>query len=148
MTETATSQADAPESELIAYVVCGLNEIPSRRARGFQLVIVDEKGEEKPLPIIVVRWGKQVFGYLNICPHDHVNLDWERNQFLDSNGLRLMCGKHGSTFEIGTGACVDGPCLGDGLTPVALRVIDDEICILGVTLAEQPEDDEEPPPEG
>ena len=29
-----------------------------------------------------------------------------------------------------------------------LRVIDDEICILGVTLAEQPEDDEEPPPEG
>jgi nitrite reductase/ring-hydroxylating ferredoxin subunit len=148
MIETATSQADAPESELIAYVVCGLNEIPSRRARGFQLVIVDEKGEEKPLPIIVVRWGKQVFGYLNICPHDHVNLDWERNQFLDSNGLRLMCGKHGSTFEIGTGACVDGPCLGEGLTPVALRVIDDEICILGVTLAEQPEDDEEPPPEG
>jgi len=27
-------------------------------------------------------------------------------------------------------------------------VIDDEIFILGVTLAEQPEDDEEPPPEG
>ena len=141
MTEAAAPQADAPESELIAYVVCGLNDIPSRRARGFHLVILDENGQEKPLPIIVVRWGKQVFGYLNICPHDGVNLDWERNQFLDPNGLRLMCGKHGSTFEIGTGACTDGPCLGRGLTPVALRVIDDDICIFGVTLAEESESD-------
>lgn len=145
MTEVAESQESSAGSELIAYVVCGLNDIPSRRARGFHLVIVDENGEEKPLPIIIVRWGKQVFGYLNICPHDGVNLDWERNQFLDSNGLRLMCGKHGATFEIGTGACVDGPCLGNGLTPVALKVIDDDICILGVTLAEETESEEETP---
>lgn len=147
MTEVAASQESSAESELIAYVVCGLNDIPSRRARGFHLVIVDENGEEKPLPIIIVRWGKQVFGYLNICPHDGVNLDWERNQFLDSNGLRLMCGKHGATFEIGTGACVDGPCLGNGLTPVALRVIDDDICIMGVTLAEEAESEEEETPD-
>jgi nitrite reductase/ring-hydroxylating ferredoxin subunit len=147
MTEVAESQESSAESELIAYVVCGLNDIPSRRARGFHLVIIDEKGEEKPLPIIIVRWGKQVFGYLNICPHDGVNLDWERNQFLDPNGLRLMCGKHGATFEIGTGACVDGPCLGNGLTPVALKVIDDDICILGVTLAEETESEEEGTPD-
>ena len=123
----------------IAYAICSINDIPSRRAMGFQLMIVDEDGTKRPWPIIVVRWGKQVFGYVNQCPHDKVNLDWERNQFLDPNGLRIMCGKHGSLFEIGTGACVDGPCKGDSLTPVALALLDDDICVTGVTLVEDDE---------
>jgi nitrite reductase/ring-hydroxylating ferredoxin subunit len=137
MMDTAALGETGPETEAIPYVICSLNDIPSRRARGFNLLVLDENGKEKPLPIIIVRWGKQVFGYLNRCPHDGVNLDWERNQFLDPNGLRLMCGKHGAAFEIGTGNCVDGPCLGDGLTPVAVTVIDNDICIVGVTLAEE-----------
>ena len=120
----------------VAYAICGLNEIPSQKARGFQLMIVAEDGSYKPWPIIVVRWGRQVFGYLNRCPHDGVNLDWERNQFLDQNGIRLMCGKHGATFELGTGNCVDGPCKGKSLTSVALAVLDNDICVTGVTLVE------------
>jgi len=70
----------------VAYAICGLNGIPSQRAKGFQLMIVSEDGSHRPWPIIVVRWGRQVFGYVNRCPHDGVNLDWERNQFLDPNG--------------------------------------------------------------
>jgi nitrite reductase/ring-hydroxylating ferredoxin subunit len=120
----------------LAYAICAMNEIPSQRAKGFQLMIVAEDGSHRPFPIIVVRWGRQVFGYLNKCPHDGVNLDWERNQFLDPNGIRLMCGKHGALFELGTGNCVDGPCKGRSLTPVALSVIDDDICVTGVTLVE------------
>lgn len=120
----------------VAYAICSLNDIPSKRAQGFQLMVVAEDGSPRPWPIIVVRWGRQVFGYLNRCPHDGVNLDWERNQFLDSNGTRLICGKHGALFELGTGICVDGPCKGQGLTPVALSVIDDDICVTGVTLVE------------
>ncbi len=125
--------------EHVAYAICRMNEIPSQKARGFQLMIVDEEGRQKPFPIIVVRWGRQVFGYVNKCPHDGVNLDWERNQFLDPNGLRLMCGKHGALFELGTGNCVDGPCKGRSLTPVALAVLDDDICVTGVTLVEDEE---------
>ena len=128
----------------VAYAICSLNDIPSKRAHGFHLMVVAEDGSPRPWPIIVVRWGRQVFGYLNRCPHDGVNLDWERNQFLDSNGTRLICGKHGSLFELGTGICVDGPCNGQGLTPVALSVIDDDICVTGVTLVE---DDEVTPEE-
>ena len=123
----------------IAYAICSINDIPSRRALGFQLMIVDEDGAKRPWPIIVVRWGKQVFGYVNECPHDKVNLDWERNQFLDPNGFRIMCGKHGSLFEIGTGTCVDGPCKGESLTPVVLTLLDDDICVTGVTLVEDDE---------
>ena len=103
------------------------------------MMIVDEGGRQRPWPIVVVRWGKQVFGYLNKCPHDGVNLDWERNQFLDPNGIRLMCGKHGAVFELGTGVCLDGPCKGRSLTPVTLAVLDNDICVTGVTLVEEAE---------
>jgi nitrite reductase/ring-hydroxylating ferredoxin subunit len=123
----------------VAYVVCSMSDIPSQKARGFHLVRVEDDGARRPWPIIVVRWGRQVFGYLNKCPHDGVNLDWERNQFLDPNGIRLMCGKHGSLFELGTGQCVDGPCKGRALTPVALSILDGDICVTGVTLVEDEE---------
>ena len=123
----------------VAYAICSMSDIPSQKARGFQLMIVGEDGTPRPWSIIVVRWGRQVFGYVNKCPHDGVNLDWERNQFLDPNGVRLMCGKHGALFELGTGICVDGPCKGRGLTPVALTVLDNDICVTGVTLVEDEE---------
>ncbi|MFQ3451987.1 Rieske 2Fe-2S domain-containing protein [Bradyrhizobium sp. UFLA01-814] len=119
------------------YVICGFNDIPSRRAMGFHLMIVGDDGKHRPWSIIVVRWGKKVLGYLNKCPHNDVNLDWERNEFLDPSGIRLMCGKHGSTFELGTGRCVDGPCKGRELTPVALTVLDGDICVIGVRLVEE-----------
>ena len=128
----------------VVYAICGMSDIPSQTARGFNLVRVEDDGTQRPWHIVVVRWGRQVFGYVNKCPHDGVNLDWERNQFLDPNGLRLMCGKHGSSFEIGTGRCVDGPCKGSGLTKVSLVVLDGDICVTGVTLVE----DEETLPEG
>ncbi len=120
----------------VAYAICRMSEIPSQKARGFHLMIVGDDGSPRPWPIIVVRWGRQVFGYVNKCPHDGVNLDWERNQFLDPNGIRLMCGKHGALFELGTGNCIDGPCKGRSLTPVALAILDDDICVVGVRLVE------------
>ena len=122
------------------FVICELADIPSRRAVGVNLMRLDGDNGPVPWPIIIVRWGKQVFGYVNRCPHDGVNLDWERDQFLDPNGLRIMCGKHGAMFEIGTGDCIEGPCVGRGLEPVALVVLDGDICVVGVPLAE-----DEPP---
>jgi nitrite reductase/ring-hydroxylating ferredoxin subunit len=124
----------------IAYIICRMSDIPSQKARGFHLVRLDDDGRERSWPIIVVRWGRQVFGYVNKCPHDGINLDWERNQFLDPNGIRLMCGKHGALFELGTGICVEGPCKGQGLEPISLSIIDNDICVSGVRLAEEAED--------
>ncbi|MCA1384270.1 MULTISPECIES: Rieske 2Fe-2S domain-containing protein [unclassified Bradyrhizobium] len=118
------------------YAICGFNDIPSRQAMGFHLMVVEDDGNHRPWSIIVVRWGKKVLGYVNKCPHNSVKLDWEQNQFLDPCGIRLMCGKHGSTFELGTGRCVEGPCQGRALTPIALAVLDGDICVLGVRLVE------------
>jgi nitrite reductase/ring-hydroxylating ferredoxin subunit len=119
-----------------AYAICAMNDIPSQRARGFVLSRIDDQGKEQPFSIIVIRWGRQVFGYVNKCPHDGVHLDWERNQFLDPNGIRLMCGKHGALFELGTGTCIEGPCKGRSLQPVPLTILDGDICVIGLQLAE------------
>lgn len=123
----------------IAYAICSMSDIPSRKARGFHLMRVEEDGTKRRWWIVVIRWGGQVFGYVNKCPHDGVNLDWERNQFFDTNGMRLLCGKHGALFELGTGICVEGPCKGRSLTPVALTILDNDICVTGVTLVEEDE---------
>jgi nitrite reductase/ring-hydroxylating ferredoxin subunit len=132
-------------AENIAYAICSMSDIPSQKARGFHLVRVEEDGSARPWQIVVVRWGRQVFGYVNKCPHDGVNLDWERNQFFDPNGIRLMCGKHGALFELGTGMCIEGPCKGRSLQPVALSVLDNDICVTGVTLQEEEEEEEAAP---
>jgi nitrite reductase/ring-hydroxylating ferredoxin subunit len=137
MTVEAQARADA-----VPYVVCSLNDIPSQKAYGFNLMRLDEAGQVRPLPIVIVRWGRRVFGYVNRCPHHGVKLDWERNTFLDpSYGTRLMCGKHGALFDFASGECVEGPCRGESLEPVALAVLDDDICITGVTLVEDDEED-------
>lgn len=119
------------------YAVCGVNDIPNRRAKGFQLLRRTPDGAAKAWSIFIVRWGTRVFGYVNQCPHHEVNLDWERNQFLDPDGLRLMCGKHGALFEIGSGRCVSGPCTGQTLEAVTVRIVDGDLCVSGVELIEE-----------
>jgi hypothetical protein len=39
-------------------------------------------------------------------------------------------------FEIETGLCVAGPCRDQSLEPVALAVIDGEVCVCGIELEE------------
>ena len=120
----------------VAYAICATSDIPNRRGKAFSLLRVDENKVETPWHIFIVRWDKKVFGYVNRCPHDGVNLDWEANQFLDQGTRRIVCGKHGSLFELATGKCIEGPCEGQSLEAVSLTVMDGDICVTGVTLAE------------
>lgn len=124
-------------SDAEPFVICRLQDLPSRRAFGFHLLRVTPEGVRTPWPIVIVRWGRHVFGYVNQCPHGGSKLDWERNQFLDESGQRLMCGKHGATFDLTTGEGIDGPCRGRSLTPVALALLDGDVCVVGEPLAEE-----------
>ena len=40
---------------------------------------------------------------------------------------------------LGTGICVDGACKGLSLTRVVLTVLEDDVCVTGVTLVEEEE---------
>jgi len=123
------------------FAICGLDDIPNRRARPFVLARRGADGQVAAWPIFILRWGKNVRAYENRCPHQDSNLDWEQGEFFDSEGIRIQCGKHGALFDMGSGECVEGPCMGQGLTPIECVIDDGEICLVGVTLEEDDEYD-------
>ncbi|MEN8174985.1 MAG: Rieske 2Fe-2S domain-containing protein [Pseudomonadota bacterium] len=111
--------------------LCHIDEIADPGSRGFVLPPdpgkpVPEAGE-RDADLFVVRRGARVFGYLNRCPHTGAPLEWLPHQFLDAENRLIQCSLHGARFFPETGACVDGPCAGEGLRPVALELVDGQI---------------------
>lgn len=71
--------------------------------------------------VFFVRYGGEVYGYLNRCAHVPMELDWVEGQFFESSGLYLMCATHGAIYQPDTGKCVGGPCRGGRLRPVRVE---------------------------
>lgn len=61
----------------------------------------------------------------NVCPHQGRALNWAPDKFLFSDEGLLVCCHHGASFELESGQCVAGPCIGAQLTPIAVKVEDD-----------------------
>jgi nitrite reductase/ring-hydroxylating ferredoxin subunit len=119
------------------YAVCHVNDVAKRRAVGYVLASVNEEGKTVPFPLVIARHKGKYYGYVNRCPHQGTRLDFEPKQFLDASLQNLLCGKHGALFDISTGHCIDGPCRGERLEPVEVVVDEEEVCIVGVKLAEE-----------
>ena len=81
--------------------------------------------------LFVIRRGDAVFGYVNICPHAGTPLDWKEGAFLNFDKDLIQCATHGAQLDIATGACVAGPCPGQSLAPVALRIDDGMVMLAG-----------------
>lgn len=119
------------------FAICAVNDIPNRRAVPFVLARRELDGTVGPWPIFVLRWGRNVRAFENRCPHQNTNLDWEQGEFLDGEGTRIQCGKHGALFDLGSGECVAGPCLGQGLKPIEVEIdADEDICLFAEGLVE------------
>ena len=112
--ETGSSQAHA---------VCALEQVPDGGATAMDAMLAD--GEES---LILLRRGEQVNGYLNICPHAGNRLDYAPGKFLLKNAS-LICAVHGAVFNQADGLCTGGPCRGQSLRAVPLRVVDGFICL-------------------
>lgn len=122
------------------FVICSIRDVPNRRGLGLVLATRGPDGGEQPLPVVLVRWDRDIFAYRDACPHHGNRLDWGGEGFIDSNGLYLMCGKHGALFDPTTGCCIEGPCRGNALTPLNVTVRGGDVCIGGMDLIE--DDDE------
>jgi len=83
----------------------------------------------EPESLVLHRSGDEVRAWLNICPHAGRRLDWAPGQFLKSKEGLLVCAAHGATFETGGGECVAGPCRGEALRAVAVRVRDGQVLL-------------------
>ena len=100
-------------------VICRLSDMDPIGARGFTL-----GGGDWPLRGIVVRVREEVRGYINRCPHAGHPLNLRPNHFLTPDGSLLLCASHGALFERLTGLCIAGPCPGQSLRPIPLKVAD------------------------
>lgn len=127
----------AQEEELEVFVICPTKSIELGCAKPFSLSRVGEDGEARPFRIFIVRTKDDAFvGYVNACPHQGVWLNFGAGEFFNADQTLLKCGRHGAQFEIETGVCVDGQCSGKSLEPIALAVVDGDVCLCGVRLVE------------
>jgi len=92
-------------------------DLPDPGARGF------DPCEEGRDTLFVVRRGEVLRAYRDACPHfGGTPMAWRKDAYLNGDGTRIVCHAHGAQFDIASGECLLGPCLGQRLTPVEIEV--------------------------
>ena len=107
---------DASNPECRAAFLCLLDDIPD----GGALEVA--AGQAGAPGIVVLRRGDNAWAYRNLCPHFSIPLNYEPNTFWAYDAELLMCAHHSAMFRFEDGQCIDGPCQGAALTPVAIRI--------------------------
>lgn len=97
--------------------LCELTELPSCGALGFDL---QGRGKDD---LFVVRRDGLLRAYRNSCPHwPGSPLPWRKNAYLDGKSEHIVCSGHGARFTLEDGLCVLGPCQGQSLEAIPLRI--------------------------
>jgi nitrite reductase/ring-hydroxylating ferredoxin subunit len=103
--------------------VCRVDEIEpgvGREAR------IDTPGGKKSW-IALFRCDTGFVAYQNVCPHQGRALSWAPDRFMIGDDGLLVCPHHGASFRLSDGHCVSGPCSGESLQAVAIKIVNDEI---------------------
>jgi nitrite reductase/ring-hydroxylating ferredoxin subunit len=101
----------------VERVICRLDDLENPGARGFTIGTGDW-----PLRGFIVRVGDNAWGYVNRCPHAGHPLNLGANRFLTAGREAILCASHGALFDKTTGFCIAGPCAGQSLQSVAVRI--------------------------
>ena len=84
-----------------------------------------------PAPAFVVRFAGRVYGYLNRCAHQPMELDWREGEMFDDEGRNLICSTHGALYAPDSGRCLGGPCGGSPLLRLRVEERDGRVYCLG-----------------
>jgi len=101
----------------VERVICRVDDLGRDGARGFAI-----GGGDWPLRGFVVYVNNDVRAFLNRCPHAGHPLNLRPHRFLTADATLILCSSHGALFEKATGLCVAGPCAGQSLQPLPLRI--------------------------
>ncbi|MBN6731248.1 Rieske 2Fe-2S domain-containing protein [Burkholderia multivorans] len=101
------------------FKLCRLSDVPDGGAR---VIDIPQAGESSGGTIVLVRRGRQVWGYVNRCPHFSVPLDFEPGEVLCYRDRVLMCAHHSALFRFEDGLCIEGPCAGAALDAIGIAV--------------------------
>lgn len=93
----------------------------NRLEEGSTGVRFDLQWGTKTLVAFAVRKGGMAYAYLNSCPHQGTELDWQEGEFFDESALYLICATHGAAFFPDSGFCCAGPCKGRSLVKVRVE---------------------------
>ncbi len=99
--------------------LCGFNELSEVDSREF---VISEFSPERN--IFIVRNYEITAAFENSCPHNLGPLNWAENVFLNQEEDYIQCVNHGALFEIDNGQCIYGPCEGQSLTPIQIKIDD------------------------
>lgn len=105
--------------------LCALDDIPDGGSAGFAV----PRDGARDLDVMALRQGGAVYVYVNCCPHQGEKLDYVPGQFMDNDGVHVVCTLHMATFRVEDGVCDWGPCNGDRLDPVATDVVDNTVFV-------------------
>lgn len=86
--------------------------------RGIEVEGLSQPGAQ----LFLVHKDGALFAYRNSCPHTGAPLEWQENQFLDQDNYFIECAMHGALFRVDDGVCLRGPCAGQALQGLPLRV--------------------------
>ncbi|MDD0838883.1 Rieske (2Fe-2S) protein [Curvibacter sp. HBC61] len=90
--------------------LCHSDELPEGSSRGFDPL---QQGQDS---VLLVRWQGQVHAYRDACPHHQgTPMAWRKDAYLNAAGNRIVCHAHGAQFDMASGVCTLGPCLGQSL---------------------------------
>jgi nitrite reductase/ring-hydroxylating ferredoxin subunit len=130
---TADLWQDRPNAPAAHADVCGYGDVPEDTAH----VVAFGRGRQS-FELIVVHDRDGIRGYVNECPHTPLPLNLGSRIYTEAN--RLHCDHHYATFNFSDGRCAAGVCLGQGLTPIPLAIVDGRITIadLSTLLSHQP----------
>jgi nitrite reductase/ring-hydroxylating ferredoxin subunit len=100
--------------------LCHQGLLAEGQARGF-----DPWGEGRDT-VLALKWQGQVRVWLNRCPHVPVSMQYRKDRFMSGDGRHIVCFAHGALFDPGSGACLAGPCVGQSLCGLVVRVDEDQ----------------------
>lgn len=93
----------------MSAILCRLRELAEGTARG-----CDPYGVGRDTVIVVLHDG-QVYVYRDACPHLNTPMAWRKDAYLNVARDKIVCFAHGALFDIESGLCTLGPCLGECL---------------------------------
>lgn len=102
---------------LIGVPLCRLYDLADGEARGFDPL---SQGCDT---LFIVRRRDQLYAWRDACPHERgTPMAWRKNAYLNADRSRIVCSAHGALFDIASGVCTLGPCVGQSLiaVPIAL----------------------------
>lgn len=111
-------------ANMVKPIVFELEAIPEPGGCSFRFET--SQGEQEGF---VIRLAGEVRAYINSCPHTGVTLNWSDEQFFDIDHKFIHCSLHGALFEPLNGRCIRGPCAGDSLQAIPLKLVDRQVLI-------------------